>query len=151
MSNLPMPLKVIGAAVGTYFTAGALAPYFAGALGGTAAAGAAGGAAAGTAGAAAGGAAAGGLTATQSALLGLGTSAAGALVSRALAPRPGINIPPPPGAATIDPAASQAAARMRRQQATAGGFGQTVLAGGNPNTQGAYNAATGGQKTLLGS
>jgi len=38
MSNLPLPLKLIGAAIGTYFTAGALSPYFAGALGGTAAA-----------------------------------------------------------------------------------------------------------------
>jgi hypothetical protein len=44
MSNIPMPLKFIGPAVGRYFTTGALAPYIASALCGIAAAGATGGA-----------------------------------------------------------------------------------------------------------
>lgn len=88
---------------------------------------------------------------TQAAIGGLGATAVGAGVSTALAPHSNLTIPPPPGAAMVDPAGSTASAALRRRQADAGGLQSTVGAGAQPGAAASYgNAATSGQKQLLG-
>lgn len=62
--------------------------------------------------------------------------------------RGGVNVPPPPGAAMVDPEGAQAAAMIRARQAVAGGLGSTVTGAGA--SQGAFESATAGGKSLLG-
>ncbi len=78
----------------------------------------------------------------------IGSAAAGAAVSSALAPKaPKLNVPPPPGAALIDPSGSTAAAQTRQRQAAAGGLNSTQTGAG---ATAASTGATSGSKSLLG-
>lgn len=83
--------------------------------------------------------------AVKSALVGSAVNmGASALMGR----RGGVTVPPPPGAAMIDPEGAQAAAQIRSRQAVAGGLSSTITPGAN--SQGAFDAATSGGKSLLG-
>ena len=81
--------------------------------------------------------------------VGATSTAVGAGLSAALAPKaPNITIPPPPGATMIDPAGSAAAASSRQRAAAAGGLGSTQTGAGLGAQANA--GPTGGGKTLLG-
>ncbi|MGO8854406.1 MAG: hypothetical protein ACLQO1_01660 [Steroidobacteraceae bacterium] len=91
--------------------------------------------------------------AAASAATAVATSAVGAGINAALAPKGGVTIPPPPGTAMVDPKGQQAAAMLRQRQAIAGGLAGTITgAGTGPAAAAApvIGNATSGSKGLLG-